>query len=347
MNSIVIALSFIFVAGILNGSFALPTKYVTKWKFENIWLQFAIWAFVILPWVVILFMAPQVFSIYAAAPASFLWIIFIGGLFFGIGQMCFALALHMIGLGLGFVINLGLGIGLGFLLPLVIQHPQQIFTPFGYVTLIGTAVAVLGLIISNYAGMLRDRDKKEAIELQAAEQDPTEQKYRYGVGVLLAVLAGFSSAGQNFVFSFTYGLQQIALNMGASKFGAANIIWPLYLLCGFIPYALYMIYLQHKNGTFSNYRKTNVGKYHLFALIMGAFWYGSLLFYSKASQLIGTLGPLVGWPIFMVLIILTASFWGWKHNEWEHSSAKAKSVMRYGLLCLFAAIIILAYSSTL
>jgi L-rhamnose-H+ transport protein len=135
--------------------------------------------------------------------------------------------------------------------------------------------------------------------------------------------------------------------MGANKFGAANIIWPLYLFCGFIPYAVYMIYLHHKNGTFSNYRKTGVGKYHLYALIMGLFWYGSLLFYSKASQLIGSLGPLIGWPIFMVLIILTASFWGWKHKEWEHSSAKAKSVMRYGILCLVAAIVILAYSSTL
>ena len=77
--NILTALLFILVAGIINGSFALPTKYITKWKFENIWLQYALWAFVILPWVIIFLLVPNVFDIYGAASANMMWIMLLVG----------------------------------------------------------------------------------------------------------------------------------------------------------------------------------------------------------------------------------------------------------------------------
>lgn len=340
--NILIALLFIFIAGVINGSFALPTKYITKWKFENIWLQYAIWAFVILPWLIIFILVPNVFDIYSTVSSHLVWVMLLGGFIFGAGQICFALALDMIGFGLGFVINLGLGISLGFLLPLVFQHFRQLFTPFGLVTLVGTTFAVVGLIISNYAGKLRDREKNK---LSASHN--VSDKSKYMTGVILAAIAGLSSAGQNFAFSLTYEMQQTALKMGATALGAANIMWPGFLICGFIPYAAYTLYLHYKNDSFPCYLKTDTKKYHLFAMVMGLCWYGSLIFYSKASQLIGKLGPLVGWPMFMVLIILVSSFWGWQHKEWEGCSKKSKHVMKRGLFYLIIAIIVLALSSTL
>lgn len=344
--NILLAFLFILMAGIVNGSFALPTKYVNKWKFENIWLQFAIWGFVILPWVITLILVPQTFQIYAATPSHLLIVILLGGLFFGIGQICFALSLNLIGLCLGFAINLSLGISLGFLLPLVFQHADKIMTPFGITTLAGTLLSVIGLIISNHAGILRDREK---YKLQIAEQNNTSKSNnKHKLGVILAVIAGFSSAEQNFVFSLTYSMQPLAASMGANDFGAANIIWPGFLACGFIPYALYTLYLLYKNKSFVNYRQSSTGKYYIFAFIMGLFSYSSLLFYSKASQLIGgSLGPLIGWPMFMALIILVSSFWGWRYKEWEGCGNKTKKVMKQGLMFLILAIAVLAYSSSL
>jgi L-rhamnose-H+ transport protein len=338
---IVPALLLILAAGVINGSFALPTKYIVKWRFENIWLQYALWAFVVLPWLSMFILEPKVFSIYAASPFSLLCFMLAGGFIFGAGQICFALAIDMIGIGLGFVINLGLGIGLGFLLPLVIQHPHQIPTPFGFLTLLGTALAVAGLIVSNHAGLLRDRQRSRPA--QAAQGRPGT----HALGVLLAALAGLSSAGQNVAFSLTGGLQVLAVKMGAGAFAAANILWPGFLLCGFIPYALYTLRLHRKNDSFALYKEAGTAKYHVFALAMGACWYGSLLFYSKASQLIGDLGPLVGWPMFMVLIILTSSFWGWRHKEWDGCGPKAMAVMRRGLALLMSSILVLGYSSSL
>lgn len=351
---ILYASALIFTAGIINGSFALPTKYITKWKFENIWLQYAIWAFVILPWLLMYILEPRIFGIYAATPPALLWIMIGGGFIFGTGQICFALAINMIGIGLGFVINLGLGISLGFLLPLVFQHADQIKTPFGIATLIGTILSVIGLIISNYAGMLRDREKKARNAAQRAQAPVTAESTgissagnKHLAGVILAAVAGLSSASQNFIFSLTHSMQQSALSMGVNDFAAANIIWPGFLACGFIPYALYTLYLHRKNHSFACYKEPGTAIYYVFAIIMGAFWYSSLVLYSKASQLIGDIGPIVGWPVFMVLIILASSFWGWKHNEWEGCSTMVKKIMQRGLFFLVFAIIVLGYSSSL
>jgi len=115
------------VAGVMNGSFALPTKYIKTWRFEHIWLNYAIWAFVILPWLTLFVLYPQVGQIYKMMSPQTGLILLVGGFLFGAGQVCFALALNAIGLGLGFIINIGLGTALGFLLPwlplLLFGHP--------------------------------------------------------------------------------------------------------------------------------------------------------------------------------------------------------------------------------
>ncbi|OGO94540.1 MAG: hypothetical protein A3F10_03890 [Coxiella sp. RIFCSPHIGHO2_12_FULL_42_15] len=335
--NITAALLLILLAGIVNGSFALPTKHIKHWSFENIWLNYSYWSFLILPWLAIALLAPQVFSVYQSAPASILWVMIIAGLGFGIGQICFALALKMIGFGLGFVINLGIAIGLGFSLPLIFQHSDDIFTLFGLMTLIGSILAILGLIFSTYAGHLHDR---------RSEKPSANEKHYFG-GVLLAIIAGLFSAGQNFAFSYTVDMQHMALTMHASTLGASIIMWPGFLFFTFIPYFIYMLYLHKKNNSWYQLRGRDKTKYYLFAIIMGLFWFGSLIFYSKAAQLIGDLGPVVGWPLFMVLIILTSNFWGWRYKEWEGSSAKVRNTLFLGIAFLILAILVLAYSSHL
>jgi len=92
MDMIIInALFLASFAGILNGSFALPTKFIKKWNFENIWLQYSIWAFLILPWVVAYFISPNIFKVYEATHFHYIVFMAIGGLLFGIGQIGLAI----------------------------------------------------------------------------------------------------------------------------------------------------------------------------------------------------------------------------------------------------------------
>lgn len=346
-SSILVALFYTIIAGITNGSFALPTKHIKTWRFENIWLSYAIWAFLILPWLFIFLLAPSAGQVYQASSFLTLTSLLIGGFLFGIGQVCFALALNSIGLGLGFVINIGLGTGLGFLLPLLTLHNDQVFTAAGMASILGILFIFAGLLISYRAGRQRDQYRQAQ---QAQIKDPKHQviqKGCYRLGILLAVLAGIFSAGQNYTFAMTEHMQTLALQMGISSLAASVIIWPPFLTCSFIPYAFYMLYLQTKHGTFLHYRTTGSLYNILLSTVMGAFWFGSLTLYSQASLLIGHLGPVVVWPLFMVLIILTSNFWGWYHHEWSDCPAYAQRNALLAVSALVIAVLALAYSAML
>ena len=186
----------------------------------------------------------------------------IGGFLFGVGQVCFALALKSIGFGLGFLINIGLGTGLGFLLPLLVFHSEKIFTPFGVSTLVGLAFIVIGLLISYLAG-----NKRDCI----VQSQTLNGSIKYRWSILLAVVAGIFSAGQNFTFAITANMQQLALAAGFNSLAAAILIWPLFLTCSFVPYAVYMLYLHKKNHSFSLYRAPSSLRNIGFAIIMGFF----------------------------------------------------------------------------
>ena len=333
-----LALLISVFAGIINGSFALPTKHIKIWQFENIWLLFVIWAFLIFPWLFMYLQTTDLLQVYAQTPANIITVMVIFGVLFGIGQMCFAMALNTIGLGLGFVINIGLGTALGSIVPLVAQHPQEIPTKFGLITILAVICIVAGLIFYYVAGKKRDEQQSGVKHVQAG---------KFKLGLVLAIIAGLSSAGQNFAFSMSAHMQQIALNIGMNKLAAATVIWPGFLLLGAIPYALYMLAMHRKNKSFANYRQGKFGKNYLLVVIMALCWYGSLLLYSKAAQIIGALGPVIAWPLFMVLIILTSNFWGWRHKEWDNCSVSIKKTLFAGLALLIIAIILLSYSAYL
>jgi len=132
------------------------------------------------------------------------------------------------------------------------------------------------------------------------------------------VVAGLGSAGQNLTFAKTVLMQKMALVSGASTMASAFIIWPGLLTAAFVPYALYMLYLNVKNRSFSVYL-TAEKRFYFYALLMALCWFGSLVFYSQATHVIGDLGPVVIWPLFMVLIILTSNCWGWYFGEWREA----------------------------
>lgn len=344
LSPVTLTLVYSISAGIINGSFALPTKYVKTWNFENIWLNYALWGFLIFPWLTVFFMDPQIGSIYRAMPMNTLYTLLIGGFLFGVGQVCFASALHTIGLGLGFLINIGLATGLGSLLPLLMLGLKNTYTPAVIITFIGVALIILGLLLSYSAGHKRD---KEALLKQSITTNKPTKNNMYHLGVLLAIVAGIFSAGQNYTFALTGNMQQLALSSGANTLTASMIIWPPFLTCCLIPYALYMLYLHVKNNSFQKYNEKKFLQNSLLSIVMGFFAFGSLAIYSKASLTIGALGPVIAWPLFMILIILTSNFWSWRHNEWSGCSLAVKKRFVASILIFICAVLVLTYSASL
>jgi L-rhamnose-H+ transport protein len=340
VSSVTLALMYCAGAGITNGSFAVPSKHIKTWNFENIWMNYAIWAFLILPWATIFMLDARVGDVYQNIP-SHMWLILLGGGFlFGVGQVCFALALRTIGISLGFVINIGLAAGLGSLFPLFSLGSNYAYSSAGLLTITSVALIVVGLLFSYSAGRARDR-------LLHAQQSIVVKKGIYRFNVFLAILAGIISAGQNITFSATQPLQQMASAQGIDPLAISILIWPPFLTCSLIPYAMYMIYLHKKNNSFKLYGNADFARNTLLGVVMAICWFSSLAVYSKASLMIGKLGPIIAWPLFMVLIIMTSHAFGRRHQEWQGCSRSIHARANLSVFCLIFAVILLACSAGL
>lgn len=344
-----IASLLVALSGISAGSYANPTRRMTKWNYENIWTIFSLFTFFILPWTFTLIFEPKIFTVYTQLATSQLLIMIIGGLIFGLGQILFTMSLSIIGIGLAFAINLGLSTGLGFLLPLIFQHSDKLLTTFGIITISGVIITLTGLSIFAYAGNLRDKEKQLNCMSNTAESDISVNNNTKNnssiLGIIMVSIAGLASAGQNFSFSLTYPTQELALKLGMNELVASNIIWPIFLMCTGFVFIIFTLSKNYKNKSFNLYTASKTKMHYVYALAMALLWYSPLIFYSKASKIFGSIGPLVFWPIFMILIILTSNVWGWKNKEWHNTSKKTARIALTGLGLLVLAIFVLGFGS--
>jgi len=348
MELILIPLILVIIAGFINGSFATPMKYMLRWEEENIWLVFSIWGFLLLPWISILFMAPDTFAVLGGLPSKLLWTLILGGIAFGIGQIAFALSFRYIGIGLAFVINISMGTSGSALIPLI-WHKGIIGTSYANLHFLGILIFVLAVSFGAAAGAARDRHKKG---LDNVEEGKTK-KIKAGkllLGIVLAIIAGIGSVAQGVTYIWA---NPTVSKLAMSKFsqeslGSDTIAWVVIFSSAWIPYFIYFLILNLKNQNLSKIFAKRSFNYWLITVLMGVGFWGSLIFFSKASDLIGgDLAPTIAWPLFMVFIILTSNLWSWKSGEWEHAGSSAIKKMVVSLALFVVAILVFSYSSKL
>jgi hypothetical protein len=348
MEMILLPLVLVLVAGFINGSFATPMKYMLRWEEENVWFVFSFWGFLLLPWISIEFIAPETCRVLAGLSSELLWALLLGGLAFGLGQIAFALSFRYIGIGLGFVINISMGTAGSALIPLI-WHKGIIGTPYSYAQILGIVIFISAVSLGAAAGAERDRLKKAPN--QGAQEGKTK-KIRPGkllLGVLLAVIAGAGSVAQGVTYIWANpSVSKVAAGLNVSSLASNTIAWVVIFSAAWIPYVIYFFVLNIKNKSLSRIVSKGSGVYWLLTILMGVGFWGSLIFFSKASALIGgDLAPTIAWPLFMVFIILTSNFWSWKSGEWEGAGSVAAKRMIASLVLFVIAIVVFSYSSRL
>jgi hypothetical protein len=349
METILFALAMVLIAGLINGSFAAPMKFMTRWDEENIWLIFSFWGFIILPWLTILVMAPNVLEVLDVVPQKLLLTMIAGGIAFGLGQICFALAFRYIGIGLAFVINISMGTAGSALIPLL-WHKGIMGTPYSYAQMVGIVIFVLAVVLGAAAGAARDRHKRELGEMPAGDGNVKRIKTgKLFLGVVLSILAGAGSVCQGVTYIWANPtVSNIATGQGVGTLASGVIAWVVIFCSAWLPYFLYFLILNFKNRSFGKLGAAGSGSYWFWLILMGVGYWGSLVFFSKASEVIGgDLAPTIAWPLFMVFIILTSNLWSWKSKEWEHAGRSAGAKMIVSLALFVVAIVVFSYSSAL
>jgi L-rhamnose-H+ transport protein len=71
-------------------------------------------------------------------------------------------------------------------------------------------------------------------------------------------------------------------------------------------------------------------------------WYGGISLYGVGAAMMGPLGGVLGWPIFMSMNIIVANVLGYLTGEWSGTSSRARGLSWSGIAVLVVAIIVVA-----
>ena len=92
-------------------------------------------------------------------------------------------------------------------------------------------------------------------------------------------------------------------------------------------------------------KEGGTGAYWFLAFVMAFFWFGSTLMYGIAKDYLGSWGTTLAWPMFMSLIVITASLLGILTGEWKSSGRKPLQIQLAGVAVLVMAVFVLSAAS--
>ncbi len=320
------------MGGAMQGAFAVPMKYASRWQHENIWLVFAVSGLVIMPWIVTALTIPHWLEIYRSSPAGILAIVIICGVGWGIGATLVGIAFRILGIGLAFAIVLGLSSLLGSLVPFVFQNRHGMESEQSVLYLISTIIMLTGVVIVSAAGAMRDRD------LASASAGHREGRH-FLAGLVIAIAAGVLSSLLSDAIAFSSPVVDTTLKAGVNPVWASNDVLALLTTGGAFPNIVYCGYKLRSNKTGSLYIAESTASHWGFGLLMGVFWYGGLMLYGLGEQNVGTV---TGWPLFIGAMILSSSAAGFLTGEWKGAENRSKIYLCIGSLAIFAALMVTA-----
>lgn len=323
------SLIILILAGVINGSFVVPTYYIKCLSSERVWLYHSVIGLAVIPWAILLLMSPKELLQYLNLPHNTLLFILGAGFVFGIGQLCFAYAIELVGLALSFTINLGLSVTIGSIF--VVLYKTVFFTRQGGLVTLAVVLILTGLVIYYFSGRYNIGRNQHAIL----------HKSQYHQGWYLAAITGLASGLQNITFV-------VVVFHTVTPFKTQNSfwLWPPFLSAAAIAMFLGFLYrikqkLKLVNTYVSLKQKVRIKNIFLI-VIMGACFTGSLALYSSAMSSLSHIQQVIGWPVFMVAIILVTQGWGWLYNETNRATFKCKCYMFASAIFLIAAIMVLA-----
>jgi L-rhamnose-H+ transport protein len=331
-TSLPIGIALTLLAGMMAGNCMLPLKFNRNWKWENTWLVFSVVSLVILPWMLALGLVDHLFDAYRGLSLLQFAVPFLFGAGWGIAQVLFGLSVQRLGLGLAYAIIVGLGALLGTLVPLFTQHRSQVGRAQLIEILAGVAVMMIGISLSTWGGQLSERHSHLARQ--------SAPSHGYFAAVLIAILCGVMAPMLNYSFAFGQDIAQQAVNMGNTPLRAAYAVWPIGLAGGFLPNIAYSLYLLRRGTSWKLFRSAAPDAF--WSVLMGVLWMGAFALYGMSATYLGSFGTSIGWGLFQIFMIMTATLSGVLMGEWKGAPRMARLLLLLGLVSLSGATTLLA-----
>lgn len=326
-----IGLSAVALGAAMQGSFALPQKFIRGWAWERMWLTYSITAMVVIPWLLVSVAIPQAWGAYSEVAGGVLARTALFGAGWGIGSVLFGLGIARVGIALAFAIIISLTAAVGSVVPLAVLHPDQLATRRGALLLVGLALVIVGVAFCSRAGSLKE----------AAVRTSTSERRGFGRGLAICIASGIASPMMNFSFAFGGPISEQAVRLGAGPALGNFAVFAVAVSAGFLINAGYCLYLLGRNRSWALGEARDRFRNTLLAAAMGALWLFGFFFYGTGAAWLGEYGPILGWPVFMTVMVLVANFWGLFTGEWRRAGGRALSWLAAGIVVLVGALILI------
>ena len=324
---IIIGLLIIAIGAFCQSSSYVPINKIKQWSWESYWLVQGVFAWLVFPILGAMLAVPEGSSLaelYLAHPKeSMLTALF--GVLWGVGGLTFGLSMRYLGVALGQSLALGTCAGLGTILtPLFLGRPGDLTAS----VISGVIVTLLGIAIIGVAGHMKSQSLSDE-EKRAAVKD-----FNFTKGIAVALLAGFMSA----CFNIGLGFGEV-LNFGDATADIYKTLPATFMvtLGGFITNALYCLYQNLHNKTFSDYAKGDIWVNNLlFCALAGVLWYSQFFGLSLGKGFLTDSPSLMtfSWCILMALNVVFSNVWGIILKEWKGCSRKTIAVLLTGIAIL-------------
>lgn len=332
-GSILLGIFWHFVGATSAACFYAPLKKVTNWSWETMWAIAGLFSWIVLPWSISYFLLPDFSSYYSSFDRNILLPVFLFGAMWGIGNIGYGLTMRYLGMSMGIGIAIGITLIVGTLMTPIIQgrFSELLASTGGKMTIFGVIIAVIGVAIVSYAGLL----KEKAIGITAEE-------FNLKKGLLLAVMCGIFSAGMSFAMSAATPMHEMAAQLGVDPLYVALPSYVVIMGGGAIINLGYCFIRLTIKPELSIKKDMNLNKgllisNALFAALGGIMWYFQFFFYAWGHANIPTEYGFMSWMLHMSFYVLCGGIVGLILHEWKNTGEKPTRVLCTGCLIIVLA----------
>lgn len=332
-------LPFILVifASFFQGTFGLGMKFIKPLAWEAWWLIHVTIAMLAFPMIWAFFAIPDLLNVIFSTDLVVLFKAMLYGFLWGIGGILFGKSVGKVGVSLTYGIVMGLASAVGSIVPLFQLENATAQPAFPFI-ITGVIVIVIGVVIVAYAGIRRDKQNNPETGI------PTGKAFQ--IGLLIAISSGVLSALLNVGFANAAPVAETAAKAGAATNNSSLAAWVVVLWGAYLMNAIYAILLLVKNKSYTTYKGNFGTKAFRWSVLAGLFWFAALGIYGQGAALMGSIGPVIGWPMLLGLSLIISNIWAYREGEWRNVKVPFR-IMLTGLAIIIIACVILGYSNGL
>ena len=327
------------------GTFALPSKYIKGFAWENTWGAFFLMGMLVVPVGVSALVVKDLWATYAHADisGSTIFIVMALGCLWGCGFCCWGYGLEMVGLSLGYSLTMGTMALVGSMTPFFLGNAEKAATTGGMLVMGGILVCIGGVALNGLAGTKREKSETK----EQGEGEPAPKKNMVA-GLCVCVVAGVLSSGLNIAFHVGGNIATVSqTQFGNPPWLAGLSVWTLIFLGGMISSCGFSLFKLCRNGSWAQFKNVGSGKNVFLATLMAIGHFACIFFYGVGSWKLGALGTSVGFAIFQSGSLIIGNGLGFMTGEWKDASGDSKKWLCIGLGVLILGIVVVSVGNAM